>query len=66
MLLPLHIICIALLLHIASVAIVAIVVFIVVVVGHIKCMALCSWAADELPAVGGGNTGQPAAMGLGK
>lgn len=57
MLLPLYIICIALLLHIASVAI---------VVGHIKCMALCSWAADELPAVGGGNTGQPAAMGLGK
>lgn len=59
MLLPFHIICIALLLHIASVAI-------VVVVGHIKCMALCSWAADELPAVGGGNTGQPASMGLGK
>lgn len=65
MLLPLHIICIALLLHIASVAIVVIVV-VVVVVGHIKCMALCSWATDELPAVGGGNTGQPAAMGLGK
>lgn len=60
LLLPLHIICIALLLHVASVAIVVIAV---VVVGHIKCMALCSWAADELPAVGGSNTGQPAKRG---